>query len=558
MPLRWKRIIARRVAHLDAQHRDWRHGNEYLRERSDGYQQTVFPLHTTDSEIRACAEDRAKEAMAVTDRAHDKEAIAAVLVDLCQRWNVRAPEVDGERVTMAGMIARVCDAQWWSRNLRAMHGVALESEAIRLGLVHKGQDCYVSEENLQRRAQQNRHNQKVLERTFAVNEDGEAFSLWDLAQRSISNKAYRRGELMLRMRGMEEVAAGAGHPAEFTVVTPPSRFHCIRANGTINEKYQGVTPKDTMRYLNRQWQGCRAWLQRRGVEFYGMRTVEAHHDGTPHWNFLCFFARPEHVKVWREAIRRYFLLADSPDEKGAAEHRLRFEVISKEQGGATAYIAKYISKNIDGMGIETDLLGNDIVTATQRVEAWAKTWRIQQFRPIGGVPVGLWREVRKMEEGAVANAPDCLKRAYAAAQRIKGAEGEEDKRADFAEFIRAYGGPLVKRKAAPMWLHKETREGVGKYGEPLGERVAGVVARGMGEVDKGGIVGTIRTVVTAVVKSVRRQWTVIRARAREAAPSRTRVNNCTRPSGAASAGQKRPAWMDGLHGPELAPEGAPT
>ncbi|KAF7962471.1 hypothetical protein AWV80_21275 [Cupriavidus sp. UYMU48A] len=357
------------VAYLDAQHRDWRHGNEYLRERAEGYQQTVFALHTTDSEIRACAEERANEAMGVADRAHDKAAIAAVLVDLCKRWNVRAPQVDGERVTMAGMIARVCDSQWWSRNLRAMHGVALESEAIRLGLVHKGQDCYVSEENLTRRAQQNRHNQKVLERTFAVNEDGECFSMWDLSQRSISNKAYRRGELMLRMRGMEEVAKGAGHPAEFTVVTPPSRFHCIRANGTINEKYEGCTPKDALAYLNRQWQGCRAWLQRRGVEFYGMRTVEAHHDGTPHWNFLCFFAKQEHVKVWQEAIRRYFLLADSPDEKGAAEHRLRFETITEEKGGATAYIAKYISKNIDGMGVEQDLLGNDIVVATQRVEA---------------------------------------------------------------------------------------------------------------------------------------------------------------------------------------------
>ncbi|RAF76586.1 replication endonuclease, partial [Burkholderia multivorans] len=287
-----------------------------------------------------------------------------------------------------------------------------------------------------------------------------------------------------------------------------------------------ATPRDTQEYLQRQWARCRAWLQRRGVSFYGMRTVEAHRDGTPHWNLLVFIRNPADAADWRKALVRYFLLDDSPDEPGARQHRLRFERITAEQGGATAYIAKYISKNIDGAGIELDLYGEPIAQTTQRVQAWAKQWGIRQFQAIGGAPVTVWRELRRIEERAIANAPQALQRAWHAAQRVKGADGD-DKRADYAEFIRAWGGPWIKRKDASMWLHKEAQEGVGRYGDPLGPRPAGVVVRGAWAVDMGGLVGVTHTVTAKAVASVRRTWTIVKAAAEKIAPSRTRVNNCT-------------------------------
>jgi hypothetical protein len=240
-----------------------------------------------------------------------------------------------------------------------------------------------------------------------------------------------------------------------------------------------------------------------------------------------FIREPADVSVWRKALVRYFLLNDSPDEPGAQQHRLRFERITADQGGAAAYIAKYISKNIDGKGIELDLYGEPIAKTAQRVQAWAKQWGIRQFQAIGDAPVTVWRELRRIEQAAIADSPDALQRAWAAAQRVKGATDEENKRADYAEFIRACGGPWIKRKDALMWLHKEEQEGVGRYGDPLGARAAGVVVRGEWALDKGGIVGVIRTVMAKAIASVRRTWTIVKAAASKISPSRTRVNNCT-------------------------------
>ena len=58
-------------------------------------------------------------------------------------------------------------------------------------------------------------------------------------------------------------------------------------------------------------------------------------------------------------------MREDGDEPGAAKHRYKEERIDWSKGTAASYIAKYISKNIDGYGLERDLDGNIGVSFSQ-------------------------------------------------------------------------------------------------------------------------------------------------------------------------------------------------
>ncbi|MCZ2903659.1 hypothetical protein [Burkholderia thailandensis] len=47
LPAKWSRRVSRRLEILDRQHRDWYHGNVYLREHVAEYADALFPLNMT-------------------------------------------------------------------------------------------------------------------------------------------------------------------------------------------------------------------------------------------------------------------------------------------------------------------------------------------------------------------------------------------------------------------------------------------------------------------------------------------------------------------------------
>lgn len=375
-------------------------------------------------------------------------------------------------------MARVCCEQWWRRKLRVMAARGLEHVCRSLGMVNRKRAVYVSDFTLSRRTEQKARNRQLLLSLEAENEDGYRATLAEMSDAGISNPVNRRNELMVRMRGFEECAAATGFDALFLTLTCPSRFHAVLHNGRENPKYTGETPAEAQKYLCDVWAKIRAKWQRKGIRTFGFRIAEPHHDATPHWHLMLFFA-PDRTEQAAAIFRAYALEMDE-HEPGAQKYRCEVVKIDPSKGTAAGYIAKYVSKNIDGFAMgadEDEEAGRFVIETAQRVEAWASTWGIRQFQQIGSVSVTVWRELRRIREplqGASLEELEALRAACDAA--------------DWSRFVELMGGPLVAREELKVRaLHLspgefgpvQPGEAQTKYGE-MATRLMGVIMRGAG------------------------------------------------------------------------------
>lgn len=510
-----------------------------------------FPIDATDAHLCVLAERYAGECASVplaefaTYAAHGPAAIMAQrerMAEICRVRGIEPPTCCDD----AQAIARMLDPAWWRRGLRKTHGRTFEAAAIRLGFVSVRAGAYASDETVARRISQVARNKAALESVKIENEDGYKCTLAEAASKTTSNKRIRRGELMLRLAGCEAIAHDHEHVGVFVTLTAPSKYHSvIQKSGTLNRKYRGATPREVQQYLQKTWARIRAAYGRYSIRPYGFRIAEPHHDGCVHWHMLLFM-RPCEVD-WFCCLVEAYALAEDGDEPGAQSQRVQFERIDAAKGSAAAYLAKYISKNIDddsapahdeftdeeGNAVKVEMPADAARKASQRVDAWAGVWGIRQFQPIGQPPVTVWRELRRVSADKVKNAPEHVRAAWLAAQREYGPADKETgecnvtKPADYAAYIRAQGGVCIGRDYR-IGVATEEKTVEGRYGLYEGEAPVGVYDRTGSTVPP--YVGPALFVGPLeqgrVIESTRHAWTRTAAWGGVDSP-RSPVNNCT-------------------------------
>lgn len=373
---------------------------------------------------------------------------------------------DGKKIKMERIdvaLCKVADEKYWFYSMKTTQKRMVEHIAIACGEVRKQASSYISYKGFIDWHNQIKKNHDYLKAMIIENVDDpeEQAELFDTFLKSSANPALRRNEMMVRLRGIEEWAEENGNEALFLTLTAPSSFHATHADGRNNKKWQGNSPRETQEYLKEVWAQYRALLHKRKIKFYGMRVAEPHHDATPHWHIL-FYVKAEHKA---EATRLFKLkaLELDGDELGAKKHRCRVEECDKAKGSATAYISKYISKNIDGFALDDEKSDENpnlsLRDNAKRVRAWASMWGIRQFQFFGGASVSVWRELRRLVEGQ--SDDELIEKARICADHPC-----------FASYLQIQGGALASRKDQAIKLdYEQTKEN--RFGE-MQKKIKGV------------------------------------------------------------------------------------
>lgn len=392
--------------------------------------------------------------------------------------------------TEVGLINRVKCVTWWRSALRKQQAQACDQLKRENGEVKAGGEIYCADVTVERRRQNVMKMNAFMEAFTLMNELGYQATLKTLADKTVANPEIRRLELMTRIRGLEEHAKKIGYVGEFWTITAPSSYHRFRADGRRNRNWNKSTPREVNDYVSRVWARIRASLKRADISYFGIRVVEPHHDGCPHWHMLAFLPA-EDVSRAREIVTRY-ALEESPDEEGAKKHRCQLVGIDSSRGSATGYVAKYISKSINGSGVSEDLYGTPAQSAAERIQAWASCWRIRQFQFFGSPPVTIWRELRKFDEKLI-DLDEALENL-----RIACDLGQFDK---YFELQLLHCAKLIT----------EQSEDLNRYGEQKAPDVIGIALESNG----------------VFVDAIRHEWRVVNIDAARMCGAWSSVNNCT-------------------------------
>jgi len=389
-------------------------------------------LSNSEAEIKTFCENMSFRCRSTVIKYGENKTAYQICQGIAKKYSIDIDTFDSELPFIPTLNKLSCP-KWWLKKINTLRKRHVEQVHRKLNLVHKHSACYASNFASAVRNTQLKNSYDYLNSNQITNEHGQSYTLLDIYNKSVSNPRIRKAELMTRIRGFEEVATEMGHAGEFYTLTSPSKMHAVLSSGKPNPKFDGSTPKEVNEYFNNNWKLIRSALQKKDIHPYGFRVVEPHHDATPHWHLLLFML-PQDTHKARKVFSKYALKEDG-NERGAKQHRFKAISIDPKKGSAAGYIAKYISKYIDGDDITSDNYGNDSKIAASKIDAWSSLWGIRQFQQIGGPSVTVWRELRRLK----GNTEPEISKAYNAADS-----------GDWAAYVMAMGGAILPRRNRPI------------------------------------------------------------------------------------------------------------
>lgn len=391
---------------------------------------------------------------------------------------------------LPGAFLRLRCADWWKGKLWKLRNEWREEQLRAACLVHKYASAYASHDAIERQHEQYRRTLEFMRTHELENEDGFKIDLEQVMLSSTSNPYLRYIEMMTTVKGLQNLAEMRGDYAMFYTITCPSKYHATLANGKPNPKWTQKTVRESSDYLVSVFSSIRKKLQRQGLQWYGVRVAEPHHDGTVHWHLLCFMRHRDRAAITK--VMREFAIREDRVELGK-NVRARFDIVpvTKRKGSPASYIATYIGKNIGGGSLDKAIdkktgkpiiskeTGKPLADNSDNAVTWASLHRVKQFQFFGVPSRQTYRELRRLANQ--------LQREL---KPKKGAQVLQDKQMNdvlaaadagcFATYTIKQGGVMRPRSEHVIRTAYVLSETPNDYGE-ISERIYGVYSPRLGD-----------------------------------------------------------------------------
>lgn len=343
--------------------------------------------------------------------------------------------------TLDSRWARINDARFWRRAIRVRLLREREHFYLRLNLIGRGKETYVSDQQLSTRTRQLRNQAQWMQDTVLVPrylECGEqAEGPLTLAQVASSPKT-RFAKLYAFTKAMDELAQAEGLAAGMLTLTLEPEWHPNPSHGTSS--WNGATPRAGHQVIAKRWQSILRDLHRAQIGLSGLRVVEPHKDGCPHWHLWLLY-RPEVETRLLATVMQYFpgkLKIRAPSRKGQKLHpddrmyatradlfagcarapshakegsQIELSRIDRSISTGASYAMKYLLKTVDAgdqLNKSVDLFGNPSSEelaqqkkahqeSAQRVDAYRALWGINAGQLFGVAKcLSAWDELRRL------------------------------------------------------------------------------------------------------------------------------------------------------------------
>ena len=151
---------------------------------------------------------------------------------------------------------------------------------------------YAAPNEIKIRNAQKERTREWAEEHFIHDKKGTLIKLADLMSRS-ANQQF--SELFTIATGIQKHAEASGLTAVFITLTAPGHMHPNPSKG--KNTWDGTTPRQAHAWIAANWHRVLARLKTEDIEIAGVRVVEPHKDGCPHWHVM-YWAYPEdHARI---------------------------------------------------------------------------------------------------------------------------------------------------------------------------------------------------------------------------------------------------------------------